>query len=136
MLNFYRFRLLISAANRHVVTTLFCVVFEKVFCEATCDFYHLQVPLVFEETYEHRAAMGPHSKLTLKSVHTVNTARSLNASGSAQCVRKFEIYDYLTTGMSFGELCMLTGEVFNFQVVCESSVQVGSQAVLHIFFNY
>lgn len=85
-----------------------------------------QVTLTFEEIIERRMTGRRMSKHTLGTYKSANT---MNSMGAPDSLRTFELFDYLTPGMAFGELCTLTGETFNFRMVCESSVQVCSYTV-------
>jgi len=57
---------------------------------------------------------------------------SMRSTGR-EFVRTFEMNDYLTTGMSFGDLCTLTGEEMFIQCVCDTAVQVSLSSAASTF---
>ena len=67
----------------------------------------VQVPLTFEEH-------------PVRGRYTMNSLRLM----TKEKVRTFEMNDYLTTGMSFGELSLLIQEEIFIHCFCDTTVQV------------
>lgn len=76
----------------------------------------MQMDFIFEELVDLHASGRRFSKSTLRTFKSM--------TGPSDTVQTFVVPVYLMTGMVFGDICTMTGEVLNTRIQFDTGVQV------------